>query len=134
MNSWRCIRQQTVVKEEEVKEEPVKPAAKPALSTGLSWDFGSSSSGSALSFNFGSTPSSNAPSSSTNSTSVSANADLLSLLSKMEKKTGATADSQAFSKPKSNPKPQSKSIPAEPSSHPQVPEMFIDVFLCLFAA
>ena len=63
---------------------------------------------------------------------------MLSLLSKMEKKTGATADSQSFSKPsckpKANPKPQSKLIPAEPSSHPQVPEMFIDVFLCLFAA
>lgn len=60
----------------------------------------------------------------------------------MEKKTGATADSQAFSKsqpqpkanPNPNPKPQSKPIPAEPSSHPQVPELFIDVFLCLFAA
>ena len=123
------------MKEEEVKEEEVKPAAKPVISTGLSWDFGSSTSGSALSFNFGPAPASNGSngskgsnssktsSGSTNTSSISSNADLLSLLSKMEKKTGVTPDSKAFSTPNlsvpSNSKSQSQSKSSKSKSKPQ---------------
>lgn len=101
-SGWYCIRQQKEVEEEEeIKPQQPKPSASPALS----WDFGGNSSSSL----FGG--------------SLSGNADIMSLLAKMEKKEKVEEAPKSTEKEVVVP----KGIPVRDRNHPVFPELFIDV-------
>ena len=102
---WKCVRQQQPVPEELPAPKPAKPAkpAKPtAKSTGLSWDFGASSS------------------------LLGDDSDIMSLLSKMEKKSSPKPEAPV--KQEEEPVPTiAPGIPVTDPSRPRIPEYFLDV-------
>lgn len=108
-------------------EEEKKPEPKKQATTGLSWNFGSSTPSQGLSWDFGSSPKTQS--------SLSSNSDLMSLLSQMENKSKKPENKPQVNtvvkeevKSSSSSTTIPKGIKETNSNHNQFEEYYLDIF------